>query len=91
MIIKVDAPKYFVEVSVDWTVSRERFMKWAKDAIISEQGSETGISRWYCFPYSNIRMARRFANRVRKEFKDCVGARIFKSQFTVHENHQVVT
>lgn len=89
MNLKVNAPKYFVEVSTDTTVSKATFHRWARNMVIDEEGEERGVGRWYNFPFSSIKEARKFRTRVLKEVAG-TSVRIFKTHFIIHEEHKVV-
>jgi hypothetical protein len=85
-----NAPKYFVEVSTDTTLSHKKFMHWARRMRIDEHGSEEKVGRWYQFPFNTIREARQFRARVKRELKGIDMVRIFKTKFLIYEDHKVV-
>lgn len=91
MIIKIDSPKYFAEVSTDLEVKDEDFKHWARDhGEIKEAGGEHGVGRWYNFPFNRIKDARKFRTAVKRKFKDTARVRIFKARFRIYEEHEVV-
>lgn len=89
MNLKVNAPKYFVEVSTDTTVSKAEFHRWARGMTIDDEGEESGVGRWYNFPFSSIKEARKFRTQVLKKVSGS-SVRIFKTHFTIYEDHKVV-